>query len=528
MAENLAANLMVGYDDQGDGFGRNLTTGHEANKSKSFSVRGKLLWTPGEDTKVILAGDYNYLNSSIGIGWRPPYGAIPAFGPPFTGGKEDIYSEIDPYYRSGQGGVSLRVEQDLGFAELLSISAYRREELDLLVDVDNGLPIATVVSTMHKLTDQYSQEFQLLGPSSSRFKWVVGLFGFYLDGRADPLGLSGPGIAPLSRLDYFSGQKLTSGAVFGQVTVDDILPATDLTLGGRYTIEERRVAIDQTGYFGGPDGTLLGSTRDRETWRSPTWRISLDHKFSRAVVGYVSYNRGFKSGTFNLVVIPAESVKPETLDAFEAGLKIEALDRRLRINSAAFYYNSRDLQVPRYSNGSLFLSNAGKSRIYGLELDASFEPVRTLRLGAGLSLLDAKYTAFNDTVFSTPSPTGGNIITYGSAAGKQILLTPKTTVNASLTYTLPGKLDGFEFNATYYYNSGWYADPDNRVRQPSFNQVNVQLAWTSPDDRFRITAWAHNLTDEIYAQYLSGSGATADVFSASAPRTFGVTLGTNF
>jgi iron complex outermembrane receptor protein len=74
----------------------------------------------------------------------------------------------------------------------------------------------------------------------------------------------------------------------------------------------------------------------------------------------------------------------------------------------------------------------------------------------------------------------------------------------------------------------WYPDPDNRLRQPSFNQVNAQLSWTSPDKRFKLTVWGRNLNNEVFAQYFSDSDATSDVYSVSPPRTYGVTLGASF
>lgn len=523
ITNTVAANFALAYDNQLQGYGTNLTTGNDANSTESLSFRAKLLWEPSERTKVILASDYSDLDSSEGNSRRPPYGSIPALGPVFTGGKQDIYSDIDSRYRSKQGGVSIKVEQDLGFAQLLSISAFRREVQDLIGDRDFGLPIATTYGLNHKVVDQYSQELQLLGPANSRVRWVGGLYIFYLDGFFDPVGIRGPALAPLTAYDIYSGTKALSGAAFGQITIDDVLPSTDLTIGGRYTIERRTADISQTGYIGAIVRPL-GATTGRDTWRSPSWRLSLSHKFSSALVGYLSYNRGFKSGIFNLVTIPAEAVRPEILDAYEAGLKLDAFDRRLKINMAAFYYDYRDMQVPRYTEGTVLLSNAGKARMYGLDMDASVAATPSLRFTAGLSLLNAKYKEFDNAVFSVPRAGGGNIISFTSAAGNRVMLAPRATANLGMSYTLPGALDAISVDANYYYNNGWFANPNNRLRQASFNQVNASLNWISPDRDVKITLWGRNLTNEIYAQYLSETDAISDTFSASAPRTYGVTL----
>jgi len=57
------------------------------------------------------------------------------------------------------------------------------------------------------------------------------------------------------------------------------------------------------------------------TWTKLTWRAALDHKFSDDVLGYVSYNRGFKSGSFNPFTWTNPPTNPEVLDAYELGLK---------------------------------------------------------------------------------------------------------------------------------------------------------------------------------------------------------------
>lgn len=527
LGTDLAMNLAVAYDHQGDGYGTNLTTGNEANKTKSLSLRSKLVWQPDTETKITVAGDFSDLDTSQGISWRPTYGTVPISGPPFTGGVQDIYSAIDPYTRSRQGGVSLKVEKELGFAQLVSISAYRREVVHSLVAIDQGLTTQLLAFRGRKFSDQYTQEIQLIGPSDSRVKWVAGLYGFYLKGGYDPLTGTGTDTAPFTSLLNVIGQKTWSGAAFGQVTIDGLLPDTDFTAGGRYTVERRTASIAATGFFGDTP-VPLGADDGEDSWSSPTWRFSLDHRFSQQAVGYVSYNRGFKSGTFNTLSIPLEPVKPETLDAYETGLKLELMDRKLRINGSVFYYNFRDMQVPRYTGTTVTLSNAGKARMYGFDLDLDFVPTPSLRIAAGLSLLDAKYKEFEEAVFSEPAPGGGSIITTRDAAGNQVMLSPDAQANASLNYVLPGRLNAFEFNITYSYNDGWFSDPDNLLRQPSFHLVNTQLTWTVPGERFRLTVWGRNLANEVYAQYLSDQSFYSNVTSVSSPRTYGITLAGQF
>jgi len=531
LSDTIAMNLAASYRSQGNGYGRNLTTGDDVNETDSLALRTKLLWQPSDGTKVILAGDYSNLDTSEGIAWRIPYNSLPAVGGMFTGGKQDVDSNVDPFTRSKQGGVSFRVESELGFANLLSITAFRREVQNLRLDSDYS-PVPRMTVDGRKAGNQYSQEIQLIGPSGSRVKWVAGLYGFYLDSAYDPLQTVGNLLAPLTLVAIHSRQKVWSGAVFGQVTVDDVLPDTDLTVGGRYTVERRKLAISQSGRIGAFDLGVLAGDMDKESWSSPSWRVALDHRLSPGVLAYLSYNRGFKSGMFNALGLPAEAVKPEKLDAFEGGLKVETADRRLLLNAAVFYYTFRNMQVPRYLSdgvvGGVVLTNAGRARMYGLELEGQFAPTPSLRLTAGASLLNARYRQFEGTPFNEPLPQGGHLITYGSAAGNHIMLSPDMTFNASITYALPGKLKNLEISSDYYYNDGWYATPNNQIRQPSFSQVNARLRYKIPQSNFEIAGWIRNLTNEVYAQYLSNTDTFSNLISVSPPRTYGFTLTASF
>ena len=51
-------------------------------------------------------------------------------------------------------------------------------------------------------------------------------------------------------------------------------------------------------------------------------------------MGYISYNRGFKSGGFNVLALGTPAYNPEQLDAYEIGFKSDLLDRHVRLNVA--------------------------------------------------------------------------------------------------------------------------------------------------------------------------------------------------
>ena len=525
LGDGVSTNLSALYQAQEQGFGRNLTTGLPINRTSTLAMRSKLKWEISPATTAVVSVDASRLRTSEGISWRPLAGAKTILGDVFPGGRQDIYSNIQPLVRDDQGGVSLKVEHDLGWARLLNISAYRRERLHQTIDGDYGLPVPMLQYDARTDNVQASEELQLLSPPAASWKWILGAYGFYSSGRYDPALLTGASIAPRSQIRLESRQQAGSGALFGQMT-REVARNTHLTLGLRYTVEQRRIDITETGLLAG-SAMSLGGDRASKVFAAPTWRVALDHTFADGVMGYVSLDRGFKSGQFDTTAIPAIVVKPETLDTAELGLKSTMLDRRLRLNAALFYNIYGNMQVPAYYGHGAgspaqfeILRNAARAQSYGLDASIAFFATSDLRVSAGLEILHSVYQAFPDAAVSTPAPGGGNLVAAGDVDGNHTILAPALTLFCAVDWRLPGPFSDLDANLTYAYNSGWYADPDNRLRQPSFNQVNAKLTWRLPE-RVSISIWGRNLTDETYAEWLSDAPSTTDVFTASPPRTYG-------
>src|SRR3546814_5896790 len=88
-----------------------------------------------------------------------------------------------------------------------------------------------------------------------------------------------------------------------------------------------------------------GLTDAHTTFKKLTWRIALDQQLAPGILAYASYNRGFKSGLYNSIPPSADVIQPEVLDAYEAGLKTDLPDRRVRLNVAGF-----DRKSPRLNS----------------------------------------------------------------------------------------------------------------------------------------------------------------------------------
>src|SRR5262249_55408498 len=188
----------------------------------------------------------------------------------------------------------------------------------------------------------------------------------------EPLHFTGAAFAPAPYVDAFGIQTTQSWAIFAQGTAT-ILPNTHLTAGTRYTEDHR--AMRAGAVFAGAPFTPSPNSPQSKTWSSPTWRLILDSQLTPDIMTYLGYNRGFKSGLYNTVVLagaPIDTpVDPEKLDSYTAGLKSEFLDHRLRVNLEGFYYKYKNIQVEQILTGVTHITNAAAATIKGIDLDIS-------------------------------------------------------------------------------------------------------------------------------------------------------------
>jgi iron complex outermembrane recepter protein len=246
------------------------------------------------------------------------------------------------------------------------------------VDVD-AVPEPYLNGVLSLYQRNISQEIHLGSAANSPFRWLVGAY--YLDSNAgfQPVSLTGSAVGNIT-VDIYGLINTKSNSAFGQATYE-IVKDTNLTAGLRYTHDMQTFTASTQSSV----GTLAPQASESQTFNEPTWRLALDHKFSSDILGYVSYDRGIKSRGYSPLsaVNSSASYKPEQIDTYQAGLKTELLDRRLRLNSSAFWYNYTDLQVQIVQGPTTFTENAASARIKGLDFEAV--PTDKLSISGGLA-----------------------------------------------------------------------------------------------------------------------------------------------
>ncbi len=538
LSDNIAANIAVSGSDQGEGYGESVLTGVETQKSKDWNIRAQMLINLSEKTSVKLAADYSDSESDMGANLGVLPGSVGIGGTTFSG-EYNTATDGNDLVEIQQAGLSMHVNHEMSFADLVSVSAYRNTEMNTLLDQDAS-PITFFTLDLDSPTKTFSQEFRLVSNTDGPLEWVTGVYYLNAISKYDPATLTGIIFDPASIGDesavyqFEDKQTLNSYSGFAEGTYR-FLPDTSLTLGIRYTLDEYEFeSIEQTirssvvPEFDVPGGEFtLEDDFDKFTYRA-----ILDHKFTDDIMGYASYSRGFKSGGYNVAepgtADTQAAVRPEVLDAYEIGLKTSLMENRLTFNIAGYYYDYKDLAVSITRQGSLFVINAAAAEIKGVDADFVFSPMDGLRIAGGIGYIDSEYSEFPNgpTYTPNPNPPFGFIVGSADLSGNETQRSPELTLSVAPSYTFRAGNGAVTLAASYYHNSGYYSDPENRLEQPSYELVNASLGYQF-DNGLGIRLWGKNLTDDRYFTFLQGD-FFKDPAAYAPPRTYGITLSKEF
>lgn len=511
LGEGVSADMAVNIRSQGKGYYRNLGTGNRVSFEEGTYLRSKLVAEISPDVTLTLSGDYSDYENTLASTRQPAVGSVPALPPGTYSTIPGLYSNTrDDTARVRDGGGSATLNADLGGARLVSITAYRKTKGAQYLDGDDSsAPISETFA--HLRYWQFSQELQLLSPDNAPFEWILGLYYLKTDAGWDPVTVFANG-AQVSESRLFSAGQSLAG--FAQATVN-VGDNGKFTAGIRYTYDKK----DYRRSFA-PNAPAEAS------WKRPTWRLSYSHQFDPAVMGYLSYNRGYKSGVFNTLFGPPVPVNPEKVDSFEVGVKSELFDRRVRLNVAGFYTDFQNIQVRAQLPGNVGvnLQNAASARIYGIDGDIAAVLSDDFQIQAGFSWIDARYTDFPGAEIYVPKPGGGNSLTIGDASGNPLPRTPRFSGNIGLNYDRRLGDDSRIFaNASVYLTDRIYWEPGARLTTRGHGLINATIGYAFPGDRVSIELFGRNINDVRYPNYVV-AGTFADRTSYAAPRTYGVQL----
>jgi iron complex outermembrane receptor protein len=288
-----------------------------------------------------------------------------------------------------------------------------------------------------------------------------------------------------------------------------------LTLGGRYTTEKRNL-IQRL------NGNIVPPGKVDKRFNRATYRVALRYQFHEDANVYASYGTGFKSGVYNLASPSVIPVEPEKIKAFEVGMKADPY-RWLRTNMSVFYYDYSDLQVQarNSTNTGFVLLNAANSEIWGGEAEVTVIPTDGLNIRAAVAYLHGEYTDFIGAQDFVPRPQGGNTAAVVDASGNNVIRAPRFT--AMLGVDWRRELAGGELGiaGNFFHSSRIYYDAPNRYSQQPYQMLSGEISWTTPDEQWRFSLWATNLTNEKVAQQIRPSALGTDILYEK-PRVVGI------
>lgn len=527
IAPTLAASIGV-VARQGGNFARNLPTGDKFGGRQNLTLNGKLAWDANDRFSVDAGFSYARLRDNwLSIAQTAANGTLPSavsLGGVPTYSADRTNLNFTPLFsvNSYRGHVTLKYELDA--VSLVSITSYQADNDYLNQDQDGTTAVFNHV-TLKARNRAIQQEVQIVSNPGGGIQWIVGGYFIAFKERYAPLGLE----IPFS-IGIDAESKTDAGAIFGQGTYE-IGARTKITAGLRYSIERRE--MESVLYI--PDViTLAESGRLNETFRKLTWRLSVNHDLSDDIMAYASYNRGFKSGAFNITTADPDQkpIGAEVLDAFEVGIKSQILDQTLQINLSGYYYDYKNIQVFRFDpsiSGSTVIEAAGAAELYGIDGDVVFVPTRGLRLNGGINIEHSEYTKYDGASGFTLSPSGQPVATvFPSYEGRQVFYAPKLTFNLGGSYEF-SPTDGALITAAanYSYHSKFEeqaTDFDAKLR--GLGILNASLTLSNDPRSISIEVWGRNITNRRrIGQYIGGSGLFDQIMR---PASYGVTLGAEF
>src|SRR6266850_3924814 len=398
----LSAKLSL-FENSGGNFMTNIVTGEKQGGRHDNGGRLGLLYTPTSDVKVYWTVDYSKDNSPPsalravpqGVA-QGPYQPVPvvcsAYGFCSPVGEYNTASQFNRPNDIRNVGSSLNVDVDLGPVTLTSVTGYRDVDEILNIDID-ALPVEFLeYRNRRNHSDSASEELRLASNGATRLSYVAGaIISRYKFNLLQPvlLGTALTGLAaPITQINARS-QTADSYAVFGQA-VFKITDQWSVTGGLRKTNDYKKALVQPT--VPGPSGEFKASFNNLSA------EAGTEYHFAGDKLAYFRFSQGYRAGGINSSasdLAAVNSYRPETVNAYEIGLKTEWLNRRLTANWSSFIYNYRDfqvLEVQPFSGG--FTSRIGSAdglRIKGLELETNIRPLESLTLTGSIGYLDAKY-----------------------------------------------------------------------------------------------------------------------------------------
>jgi iron complex outermembrane receptor protein len=527
LGERVALRVSGRYEGN-DGWIEN-SLGGNLEAGNFYSGRVQLKVEPADGLEVLLKAEYGKFESDRATGFVHIPAAVEANGVVRrVGPNENVYGVPGADllgYRDRDGDffevasdapgrndldrtlLTGRVNWDLGGVTLTSVTGYLDVTKDYFEDTDAS-PNAYVNVFIDNHSKQFQQELRLSG-ESERMRWLIGAFYFDYDVAFDlrlrlPTGIAPLGVPPLGT-DNLARQSKSSLAGFGQLSYD-LTDTVNVQVGGRVEREKVDFSYVQTFDPLALGIAVLGSApmnftpqtagdlaQIRQTYGSGD--LTLNYRPNDDLLIYASARRGIKPGGFNTPLSPLAPANmrftAEKLDAVEAGIKSDLLDRKLRLNASVYQYWYNDYQAVQFRGAGTFTTNAD-ARVTGADFELQWAATRQWTLGINGGLLES---------------TVKDIALRGSAGvtvrDRELPNAPKVSVNAFAQYETGAFGGDLSLRADATYRGKTFFELQNHPANVQGALALVDLSATWQGGPVEIGASVNNLFDKEYFAYIS-------------------------
>jgi len=437
-------------------------------------------------------------------------------------------------------GAQVRVDTEIGEWGFVSITDYQTSE-KFYTEGGDASPVDGVYFFQGADLDQISQEFRL-SRSFGTSEFVAGVFGMEVDGDyigkfADPFYGYDP--------DVSFSQDTTSYAVFAK-NEWSFAERWKLITGLRWWHDTREgayfgsapevpgltpavtIIFNQNEIFPNNPDVLVTPGDAKTSFDDVAGRLEIDFRATDDVLLYASFNRGSKSGGYTFSTgtpynpneeeflngIPFE---PETLDAFEVGMK-STIGGNTTLNLTAFYYDYQDYQAFAQLGPVQTVVNQ-EAEASGLEIEVNSRPMEGLTLQFGASFMDSE-------VKDILLPDLATVVDH------DLPQAPSFSGNALARYEFPlaGGIASIQGDVLYSDDFCFTVLCAPVEEESSYYVANARIGYAAQDGRWEVSAFVNNLTEEEYRVYAFDSSLFAGVVAGvyAKPRTYGLTASFRF
>ncbi len=502
------------------------------NRGESLGNKGNgLLNTDGTlCSDIARVGDFEHRNNCFDRGGQ---GGTPRFNPS-TDNWHELYNTSSTRADIDISGGFLRMEHDFSAVSLVSVSSYDVTEVQFADDASatNTFQFTPFQDSRYQT---FTQELRLVSSGDGPWRAIGGLYYFRekLDQATNVRRFVNNGnTTAFNLLDQVDEDR----SIYGQLDYD-FTPALTMTLGLRYTQNEKEadsrfgVAVtplatypsntfisrelvesltanapercppgppgvdpDTGRPFGGPPPCLLPLLHPTQSDSELGGKLGLAWRIGDDAMLYGSYSRGFKSGGFDTRALAAfsgnveQGVAPETLDAYEIGVKSDLAGATLRLNAAAFFYVWKDLQTFATINSVPGFYNIPEAEIRGLEAELQWLPGAGWTVQGGIGFLDTEITDVGD--LGATIDLGHELPNSPGFSANALVAKRFFFGESALRIQLDGRYVSEQIDALQF-----KLDPSSTNEAQTYLNARVSYEF-GPDSRFEISAFGENLTSQ--------------------------------